>query len=192
MVNHANLLAFIQVAVAFDLGLVCFKNSHILKDIHTSFFDEQARTHKDIVGEAEELSKISLVHREYSKRVHRDNVTATLGDLKAKLDPERGNWGKYAYLGLFGGIYGLVCLLAIGVLGWFDTSWDQTLHSFLLMGGMFVFAMEFLAVVQISDIERERASTSKVMIKVVWLIGLLLAMFLCANLSWCHEWFNGL
>lgn len=46
MVNHANLLAFIQVAVAFDLGLVCFKNSHILKDIHSSFFDEQKKSIK--------------------------------------------------------------------------------------------------------------------------------------------------
>lgn len=187
--NCANLLAFIQVAIAFDLGLVYLNNSHILKGIHKSMLGDLKYNHRIGIERAERLIKQTDGLKNKDIRMLRLGVTEALSLMKTKLDPDSGKWGKYAYLGLFGGIYGLICLLVIGMFNMFDPSYDKVLRTFLLFTAELILAMEVLSIIQISAIEKGRTSTYKVAKKMAYLIVLLAGTYICAEYDLGYGYF---
>lgn len=182
--NCANLLAFIQVAIAFDFGLVILRESHIMKDIHTSYMKEMGKKYENITQTATKLLNQRIENITDRQREHRAALDEALKILKVKTDKNQGNWGKYAYLGLFGGIYGLICLLGIGMFDVVSESFNRTLRSFLLISAEWILAMGVLSVCQIHFMESKNASVTKILKKTVFLFFCLLVIFVFSYYDW--------
>ena len=188
--NCANLLAFIQVAVAFDFGLVFFKDSNTMKYIHSSFMEELRAKYKGIIQKATKLIETEIPGINDRQREHRAILEDALKVLKTKTDSKQGNWGKYAYLGLFGGIYGLVCLLGIGMFDLFGDEFNSILQAFLLMSAEAILLIDAVAVFGLHFMENKDASMTKILGKTAWLIPILIVTFICSWNNWTIGFFD--
>lgn len=170
--NSVNLLAFIQIAVAFDFGLVYLSNSHIFTNILNSFLAEMEKAARPTLGEAQDLYNRTDHHRQLKVRAKRAELADVINNLKYLLDPANIRWDKYAYTGIYSGVYGLLCLLLIGLK---DCRIDSFIQNFLLISGEVILFFQFLNLIQLSGISNRQISVIKVMRKMLWL-GIILVV----------------
>ena len=188
--NCANLLAFIQVAVAFNFGLVFFKDSNVMKDIHVSFMTEMSVKHRKVLKEATDLLEKDIEGETENQRDYRYDLEDALNGLLMKTNPNQGNWGKYAYLGLFGGIYGLICLLAIGMFDLFSETFTGILQTFLLISAEVILAIGILSICQLHFMEEKSTSTTKILKKTAVIMLILAVVFGFSCLDWTYGFFD--
>ena len=175
--NCINLLAFIQIAIAFDFGLLYFSNTHIFKALHKGFIKELIALGRKNV---EEGKKICKEHEKTSKipvRKGRADLADTLDKISYRTNPKNTNWGKYSYLGLYSGLYGLLCLLVIGLQG---NSFDNVCQNFLLIFSEIVIVFEIFSMLQVRRVTDGAVSYLKVYKNMLILLAFMVLALICA------------
>lgn len=179
----ANLLAFIQIAVVFDFGLLYLKDGHIFSDILKSFRRELSAGTETLVAQCDKaLKRLEVMHPNITIRIKKETVKSAKERLAAMVNPDDNfPWAKYAYLGLYSGVYGLLCLLVIGVFG---CEYDGTLQDFLLISAQTILLLEILSLIQLSKRKSHQASMLKVIRKTWELAVILSVIMMMAFLGW--------
>lgn len=151
-----NLLAFFQIAVAFDFGLLFISGTHIFSTIHTSLLQEMNDKCESVVLEAEGICEKTLNTTEECVIRERVNMVELLDKLYSHLTPRYAIWNKYSYLGLFSGIYGLLCLFVIGIFG---CKYQNELSAFLLISGEITILFQIRSLIQLRKSSDKPLST---------------------------------
>lgn len=179
-INCANLLAFIQIAVAFDFGLLWLKDSHIFCQMHSSLKRECNKFVATTLTSAHQIYERLEGNSDTEARIQRARVKGNIDKLESLVNAET-NWGKYAYLGLYSGIYGLLCLFIIGLFG---CKYDSYGKDFLLIFGEILCIIEFFTLFQLSNMGRSSASHFKILNKIAKLFGIILITSVFIYLDW--------
>lgn len=173
--DSVNLLAFIQIAVAFDFGLVYLSNTHIFTSILNSFLTELSDRNRAVIKEADNLCEANKHSHDIGIRKNRSILVEDANSLKYLLNSGNVRWEKYAYTGIYSGVYGLICLFLIGLS---HCEFDEGIRNFLLISGEFILAFQFLNTVQLSRIAETKISIVKIIERLWWLLGILTLSFL--------------
>lgn len=96
-------------------------------------------------------------------KIQRQTIKRDKTRLEALVNPNNVSWAKYAYLGLYSGIYGLLCLLIVGMHG---SNLDHFLHDFLIVSAQGILILEFLTLIQLRGFKHPNASMHSVIHKV--------------------------
>ncbi|MDE7181315.1 MAG: hypothetical protein K2N88_08990 [Muribaculaceae bacterium] len=138
----------------------------------------------------EEGKQLREDHKRTSKipvRKCRAKLADTLDKISYHTNPDNTNWGKYAYLGLYSGLYGILCLLLIGIEG----SWIQKeCRNFLLISSEIIIAFELISIIQIKKVTDGEVSYLKVYKNIKILLTLLALATLSAYTGWYFHFFN--
>ncbi|MDE6770401.1 MAG: hypothetical protein K2J78_11825 [Muribaculaceae bacterium] len=165
-----NLLAFIQIAVAFDFGLVYLSNTHIFTNILDSLLEEMKVSCARLIKKAHTVCEQDRGYKGLAVRAKRAELIEVINNLEFLLDPQNVRWDKYAYTGIYSGVYGLLCLLLIGLK---ECRIDEFIHNFLLISGEIILIYQFINLIQLSRISNKKISVVKILYKGVWLCGIL-------------------
>lgn len=181
-VDCVNLLAFIQIAVAFDFGLLCLKDSHIFRELHSDLISEMGNkvypTQKSLERKIEEIKNGK---NKFSKKNHQPYLERNLAMLRSLVDSQQANWGKYTILGLCAGIYGLIALLVIGMSG---SSIDSFFNDFLLISAQLLLFWEFIALIRIGKNSTTNLSKMTILKKLVTILALVVLAAVAAIMDW--------
>ncbi len=186
-VDCVNFLAFIQIAVAFDFGLLCLHGSHLFKDLHRDFL---VGFRSNTAGTADSANAI-LTELKYKQginiKVRKELLRRWVNRLTYLTDTQQANWSKYVYVGLCGGLYALLALLLIGMSG---SAHDPMLRDFLLVSGEVFFVYEFIIVYQIGKIRTNRISIVTLIKKSIFLIAVLALVWIFTFNGWYFKYFS--
>lgn len=177
----ANLLAFIQIAVVFDFGLLYLNDTHILTQMFSSFRKEMRQRVGGCMDECDEISrKLKKRAANIKFNICAEKIRASRNKLDALVDPT-GNipWGKYAALGLYAGTYGLLCLIIVGALGGGGGT-DCFKQDFLIVSAQVIFIMEIITLCQMHSMEKSNPSIVKMLKKTKDLIVILVVVGIIA------------
>ena len=154
-IDCVNLLAFIQIAVAFDFGLLCLKDTHIFKDIHVDLLNELGDKVRPTREELEEkIEQLKRGRNKYQNKTQKPELEARLRKLMYLVDSQQANWGKYGVIGLGAGIYGMLTLLIVGLKG---SSMDAFFRNFLLIFALLLLIWEGVSLYQIGKIQSSQS-----------------------------------
>ncbi|MBD5204770.1 MAG: hypothetical protein HDS84_00070 [Bacteroidales bacterium] len=176
--NLVNLLAFFQIAVAFDFGLLFLSRTHIFTSLHTAL-------QRELNDRCEEMVVATEIDCEVTANTQDENVIrqrvymgAKLNKLYNHLSPRNAIWNKYSYIGLFSGIYGLLCLFLIGMAG---CQKEMQISQFLLISGEVTILFELRSLIQIGKSSDKPISTLRIGKR---LLGLVLCYVLALGCAW--------
>lgn len=181
-IDCVNLLAFIQIAVAFDFGLLCLKDTHIFKDIHVDLLNELGDKVRPTREELEEkIEQLKSGRNKYQNKTQKPELEARLRKLMYLVDSQQANWGKYGVIGLSAGIYGMVALLIIGLKG---SSLDAFFRDFLLISAQLLLIWEGIALYQIGKIQSIQIPKMVMMKKLIVIIGIIILAGILTAFDW--------
>ena len=186
--DFINLLAFIQIAVAFDFGLIYLSESHILNNIIISFLSEIKESYEPKLKTARLISERTYRHKELRIRKKRAELIDVVNNIDFILNPENIRWDKYAYTGIFSGVYGLLALLCIGLKG---CRYDSHIIDFLLISGEVILLYQFITLIQLSNVKNKSISYVKVLYKMIWLFAVLALSAIMVLLGFYLKFFSG-
>ena len=187
LTDCVNLLAFIQIAVAFDFGLLYLHNSHLLKDLHRDFIDGHRNRVESTACCACDLIDDLKYKAGYREKIRRSSLRKWVDRLKFLTDVQQANWSKYVYLGLCGGLYSLLSLVLIGVTG---SSYDRMVRNFLLVSGEVFLVYEFFIVYQIGKVRANGVSIIPLVKKSILLIVIMGFVGVFAYNGWYFKFFS--
>ena len=171
-VDCVNLLAFIQIAVAFDFGLLCLGDTHIFKELHVDLLNEMGNKVSPTIERIEnKIAEIDSNKNKFKKKTQKPYLKALLSKLLYLVDSQQANWSKYGFIGLIAGIYGILALLVIGLKG---SSMDAFFKDFLLISSQLLLIWEVFCLYQISRIQASQIPKMVMMKKLVIIIGLII------------------
>ncbi|MDE7347614.1 MAG: hypothetical protein K2N48_12860 [Muribaculaceae bacterium] len=186
-VDCVNLLAFIQIAVAFDFGLLCLKDTHIFKDLHVDLLNELGDkvrpTRESLENKIEQLKNGS---NQYQRKTQKPELEAKLRKLMYLVDSQQANWGKYGVIGLSAGIYGMLVLLIIGLKG---SSMDSFFRDFLLIFAQSLLIWEGIALYQIDRIQSSQIPKMVMMKKLIVILGIIIFAGVMTAFDWSFRIF---
>lgn len=164
--NYANLLAFIQVGVAFNFGLLYLKKKNVFKDIYDEFLRYVGAVASDCIKQADELMKLVKANMPQDIRTEK----AKLNNYEKKLRYLCSHDFRYPYLpclGLYSGIYGFIALFLIGGLGW---CYDRFLMDLIIVFAELVAIMEVIAIYQLYSIKNDKANRYFILVNLAWFV----------------------
>ena len=176
-----NLLAFIQIAVAFDLGLLYLSKSHILTKILETFLDEKRKSYKILEKNSRMNYENALKHESLQVREAREKLNDIRNRISVKLNGSNISWDKYAYTGLFSGVYGILCLVLIGLRG---CRYDNFIHNFLLISGELIVVYLIFNSIQLSSLSPKEVRIDKVINKLRKLAWILATAAFISAVGW--------
>ncbi len=180
-VDCVNLLAFIQIAVAFDFGLLCLGDTHMFKALHSDLIEEMGNKVKPTREEIEKrINEIKNGRNQYQKVTQKPYLEEKLARLRFLVDSQQANWGKYGIIGLIAGIYGILSLLVIGLKG---SSIDYFFKDLLLISGQLLFVWEVVVLYQISKIQSSQIPRMVMMKKLIIIFAIIILAGVCAILD---------
>lgn len=180
VMKPVNLLAFIQIAVAFDFGLLCLGNTHIFANFFGSLLSQMEYQCRATLEDSNAIIDKLKYNTSYQVRVNRSALKDELNHLKYLLAYENAEWAKYTYIGLYSGIYGLVCLFCLGLCGCEEM---EKIESFLLFFGMFILSSLIINLFRLKKLESQRVSVVKVFKKMEWLLFFLIISLISSLLG---------
>lgn len=181
-IDCVNLLAFIQIAVAFDFGLLCLKDTHIFKDIHVDLLNELGDKVRPTREELEEkIEQLKRGRNKYQNKTQKPELEARLRKLMYLVDSQQANWGKYGVIGLGAGIYGMLTLLIIGLKG---SSMDAFFRNFLLIFALLLLIWEGVSLYQIGKIQSSQIPKIVMMKKLIVILGIIIIAGVLSFFDW--------
>ncbi|MDE6310857.1 MAG: hypothetical protein K2L96_03470 [Muribaculaceae bacterium] len=187
LMDCVNLLAFIQIAVAFDFGLLYLHNSHLLKSLHGDFiYGHRNRVEPTTCCACDILKDLKYKHG-FSVKIRRGSLKRWVDRLTFLTDVQQANWSKYVYLGLCGGLYSLLSLVLIGVTG---SSYDPEIRNFLLVSGEVFLVYEFFIVYQIGKVRTNGISVIPLVKKAILLIVIMGIVGVFVYNGWYFKFFS--
>lgn len=187
-VDCVNLLAFIQIAVAFDFGLLCLTDTHIFKNLHVDLLNELGNkvrpTRESLENKIEQLKSSN---NQYQRKMQKPELEAKLRKLMYLVDSQQANWGKYGVLGLIAGIYGMLALLIIGLKG---SSIDVFFRDFLLISAQLLLIWEGIALYQIGKIQSSQIPKMVMMKKLIEIMGIIILAGIMTAFDWSFRIFS--
>lgn len=186
-IDCVNLLAFIQIAVAFDFGLLCLKDSHVFRELHVDLLNEMGNkvrpTQESIERKIEEIDNNK---NKYQQKTLKPYLKRMLARLRYLVDSQQANWGKYSVIGLSAGIYAMLALLIVGLKG---SSIDSFLKDFLLISAQFLLIWELVALHQIGKIQSSQIPKMVIMKKFIVIVGIIIIAGGLSTLDWSFRIF---
>lgn len=150
-----NLLAFVQIAVAFNFGLFYLKENNSLTILHKNYQKDLMTLAQDTINSADQ----TLIDAKSCKDRECRTSCARLEECVKKLKymTDKGTkWDEYAFLGLYAGVYGLFCLFFIG---WAGCQHEPFAQRYLLIIAQFCIFFEILLWIRIC-VEEDNHITS--------------------------------
>lgn len=111
-----NLLAFIQIAVAFNFGLFYLKEKNSLTDLHKNYQKDLRSLAQNTIDSATQTLIDAKSCEDHECRTSCAYLEQCLKKIMYLTD-KGTKWDEYAFLGLYAGVYGLFCLFFIGLSG---------------------------------------------------------------------------
>lgn len=179
--NYANLLAFVQVGVALNFGLLFLTRRNVLKDVYKEFQCYLKAISNECINYAQgHLEQIGPMSNE-DKRKQKASVNRCLNKLKyifnRELDtPHLSCWGVYS------GLYGFMFLYIVGMLNW---RYDFFLLDLLIVQAEIVCILEIAIWVRVHN--RRKKDNIRIMIAMnfQWFVVsslIALALVACNNI----------
>lgn len=175
--NIINILPFIQIAIAFDFGLVYISGDHVMSVINKQVRNELYNKYAGTIREAEAVQKKYENIHNHRVNVSRARLKNELNSLLVSINPDSAGWGKYAHLGASAGLFGLLTLFVIALT---SGNHDGLLHDFLLISAEFTLCYQLITLIQMYKIKGGKISYIKGLVKVFQYLILILIAFLLA------------
>lgn len=145
-IDCVSFLALIQLIVGFDFGLFYLDEKHYLVDSFKAYRRSLRLSVRGLLAAAE-----NAIIKSYSS----DNkwciltsayLSASYNKIKNLTDEGNTNFDGWAFLGLFGGIYGLICMFFVGL---FHCKSEYFAQTFILVSAQLVALVEFIIILRL-------------------------------------------
>lgn len=147
LLNYPNLLAFVQVGVAMNFGLLFISGKNILKDIYREYQSYLKAISSECINYATEQMKLVEVTGDEEKRKQKASVRKCLNKMnhifsRQLVCPHLSCWGVYS------GLFGFVFLYVVGMLNW---KFDSFLLDLLIVQAEVVLLLEIFAWIRLGN-----------------------------------------
>lgn len=140
-IECVNLLAFIQFTIAFDFGLYYLDEKHALTIMYRKYQMDLRASVQAILQRADETIKESLKSEDEECIFKSAYLDKAYRRLKYLTDENQLNLEGCAFIGLYAGLYGFLCLFCIGILG---CQHDTIIKTYILVSSQIILSLELL------------------------------------------------
>lgn len=136
-----NLLAFIQFIIVFDFGLYYFDDKHILIEIYRKYQLDLQTSSQKILDRTEYMLKESLKSDSDKCKIQGGYLDKPYRRLRHLIDEGNLNLEGCGFIGLYAGLYGLLCLFGIGM---FKSRYEASAKNYILIISQIILVIELL------------------------------------------------
>ena len=134
-----NLLAFIQIIIAFDFGLYYLDNKHVLTEIYRKYQKDLKLSVREVLSRANDIRTESLKSEDNECILNSAYLEKAYHRLKYLTDENQLDLEGCGFIGLYAGLYGFLCLFCIGMFG---SQHEALVKTYILVTSQIVLAIE--------------------------------------------------
>lgn len=184
-IDCVSFLALIQLMVAFDFGLFYLDEKHQLVKLYTSYKQGlQSQTGK-FLQSVDDLLNQSKCSKEDECIVESAYLSENSNRLRYFLR-EGVVYDGWAFLGFYGGIYGLICMFFLCL---FKCDSEYFAQTYILICAQLIAVIDLLILWRMSRMSRQPMNRS-ILHNTVIILGVLIVAWLLSFFGLTIEWFS--
>lgn len=145
-IDCASFLALIQLLVAFDFGLFYLDENHKLAKLYKSYKKNLQSQVKSILKSSKAVIRQSEKSSDEKCIMYNALLAESYNHLKDFISEGKVNYDGWAFLGLYGGIYGVVCMFFVGL---FKCESEYFAQTYILICAQLVAFIDVLIICRI-------------------------------------------